>query len=89
MAAKVKISRPYSNGLIRVWGWIPEEAEVYKNGWNRDKVAQTIHDHLKTNYTLLVWREMNSTRDAAAPNNSDAQVFLRGLLESKEDGDAA
>jgi CRISPR-associated protein Cmr1 len=89
MAAKVKVSRPYGDGLMRVWGWIPEEADVYKNGWNRDKVAQAIHKHLTTNYALQVWREMNSTRDTVAPGESDAGAFLRSLLGVMEGGNAA
>lgn len=78
-AAKVKMSRPYNN-QIRVWGWIPERAKVYRNPWNRDAIVGAIHKHLKTNYTLQVWREMNSPRDTVTPNNGDALAFLRGLL---------
>lgn len=88
MAAKVKISRPYSGGLIRVWGWIPEKAGVYTDRWDRDKVVDAIYQHLKAGYTLQVWREMNSTRDTVTPNAGDAKVFLRSLLGLKENGDA-
>jgi CRISPR-associated protein Cmr1 len=83
MAAKVKISRPYSDGLMRVWGWIPEEASVYQGAWNRNTIVDAIYQHLKTNYTLQVWREMNSPRDSVVPHNSDAQVFLQSLLGLK------
>lgn len=87
IAAKVKISRPYENDkLMRVWGWIPEEADVYKNGWNREKVVDAIYQHLTANYTLHDWREMNSMRDTKTPNISDAKVFLRSLLQLQEDG---
>jgi CRISPR-associated protein Cmr1 len=90
IAAKVKISRSYDNGkLMRVWGWIPEEANLYKNGWNREKIVDAIHQHLKTNYTLQVWREMNSMRDTETPSIDNPQTFLHGLLVLKEDGDAA
>ena len=81
IAAKVKMSRPYNGGReIRVWGWIPEGANVYKGSWNRNAVADAIYQHLSTNYNLKVWREMNSPRDTATPNNSDAQAFLQSLL---------
>lgn len=89
MASKIKVSRHYGGGLLRVWGWIPEQANVYRNRWSRDTVAQAIHDHLQTNYTLQVWREFNSPRDSVVPNGSDAAVFLRGLLGLEEAGDAA
>lgn len=80
MAAKIKISRPYRDGLMRVWGWIPEKAAVYRNSWNRDRVVQAIHDYLRTNYTVDVWREMSSERDSVTPNQSDAKAFLLSLL---------
>lgn len=89
MASKIKISRPYGNSQLRVWGWIPEQATQYRNSWSRDTVAQAIHDHLRTNHTLQVWREFNSSRDSVAPNSGDAAVFLRGLLGLEETGDAA
>lgn len=84
IAAKVKMSRPYGESVMRVWGWIPEEADAYKGVWNREKVVAAIHQHLQTNYTLQVWREMNSTRDTVAPSTSDAQAFLRNLLSLEE-----
>ena len=89
MAAKIKMSRPYGDGLMRVWGWIPEQADVYGRSWNRESVVQAIYDHLNTNYTMQVWREMNSLRDTAASNNSDAQAFLRDLLAIEEEDNAA
>lgn len=89
MAAKVKMSRPYDDGLIRVWGWIPEQAKVYRDSWDRNTVVKAIYQHLNVNYTLQVWREMDSTRDTATPNNGDAQAFLRDLLAIEEEDDAA
>lgn len=81
IASKVKMSRPYDSSMrMRVWGWIPEEARVYRNGWSRERVVEKIHDHLNTSCTLHVWREMNSTRDTIMPNNGDAKAFLRSLL---------
>ncbi len=90
IAAKVKMSRPYDNGrLMRVWGWIPEKANVYSDSLGRDAVVKAIHDHLETNYELKVWREMNSTRDTVRPNNDDTRVFLHELLTIGEEDDAA
>lgn len=83
MAAKIKISRPYEENkttVMRVWGWIPEEADVYKNGWGRKEVVDMIYQHLSKHYTLQVWREMNPQRDTVTPNESNAQTFLRSLL---------
>ncbi len=84
MASKIKMSRPYGKGLMRVWGWIPTEAKEYKNGWNREAVVQSIFDHLRTNYTLDVWREMCSSRDTVIAENSDPKAFLKSLLGLKE-----
>ncbi len=84
MAAKVKMSRPYGNRLMRVWGWIPEQAEVYQGFWDRDSVVGAIHEHLRTRYSLEVWREMNSPRDTETPNNGDFREFLRSLLRLEE-----
>jgi CRISPR-associated protein Cmr1 len=89
MASKIKVSRPYGDGLLRVWGWIPEKATQYDLGWSRDKIAQAIHDHLQSNYTLRVWREFNSPRDTVAPHSGDAKMFLRSLLGLEEADDAA
>jgi CRISPR-associated protein Cmr1 len=89
MAAKIKISRPYENDkLMRVWGWIPEEADVYKNGWNREKIVDAIYQHLTANYTLHDWREMNSVRDTVKPKEGNVQTFLRSLLGLQESSDA-
>ena len=88
MATKVKMSRPYGDGLMRVWGWIPEQAEAYYDSWNRDKVVGAIYKHLSTNYTLQVWREMNSPRDSVTPNNGDVKAFLQSLLGLGGEDDA-
>ena len=84
MAAKVKMSRPYKNGTqIRVWGWIPEQADVYE-GWGRESVVQAIYDYLSKNYTLQVWREMNSPRETVSLYG-DALEFLESLLTWEEE----
>lgn len=85
MAAKVKISRPYDEGIIRVWGWIPEAeyagyAGHYVKPYDRDRVMGVIWNHLNVNYSISVWREMNSPRDTVLANNSDAVGFLQSLL---------
>lgn len=84
MAAKIKMSRPYANGLIRVWGWVPEEAVDYSNQWDRDKVVGAIFDHLCKQYKVQIWREMGSDRDTVMGNNNDARKFLRSLLDIEE-----
>ncbi|OYD86912.1 type III-B CRISPR module RAMP protein Cmr1 [Nostoc sp. 'Peltigera membranacea cyanobiont' 213] len=85
MAAKIKISRSYNNEkLIRVWGWIPEKAEVYKNGWDREKIVNDIYKHLVVNYTLHIWRETDSTRDTETPLISEVTIFLHSLLQLQE-----
>jgi len=84
MAAKIKMSRPYGSGLMRVWGWLPEEADVYNNQWDRDKVVGAIFNHLRKHYTVHVWREMGSPRDTVMPGNNDAKEFLRSLLGIEE-----
>lgn len=80
IAAKVKTSRPYGGGWIRVWGWIPEDAEVYDNSWDRNRVVDTIYQHLDKNYAIEIWREMNSSRDHVRPNESNPHNFLGSLL---------
>lgn len=81
MAAKVKMSRPFNDGQeMRVWGWIPEEANAYKGSWNRNTIVDAIYEHLGKNYNLQVWREMNSPRDPVTSTISDTKAFLQSLL---------
>jgi len=84
MAAKVKISCPYDDGLMRVWGWIPEEADCYNEHWDRSRIVAAIHSHLITHYNLEVWREMSSARDTVIPNTTGSEKFLKSLLGLKE-----
>lgn len=85
IAAKVKMSRPYNGGRkIRVWGWIPEELQSDHDFKNRNVVVQAIHQHLKDNYIVQVWREMNSARDTIVPNSNNALAFLQTLLGLEE-----
>lgn len=83
-AAKVKISRPYGEGVMRVWGWIPEEADRYNCSWDRNRIVEIIHAHLTTSYNVQFWREMGSLRDTVAPNTVDATKFLQSLLGIEE-----
>jgi len=85
IASKVKVSRPYSDGLIRVWGWIPETAREYGGDWNREKVVNKIYNYVTEKYSLLVWREVNSPRDTIEPGNSDVKRFLKSLLGLQEE----
>jgi CRISPR-associated protein Cmr1 len=80
-ASKIKISRPYDNEkLIRVWGWIPQKSEFYKNGWDREKIVDKIHKHLADNYQIPTWR--------AQKNQDNPEAFLSSLLGLQEDSDA-
>jgi len=88
-AAKVKMSRPYGNNQMRVWGWIPEQADVWASKWDREKVVSAIHQYLNANYKIETWREINSSRDTVMPNCTDVQVLLQSLLSVEEEDDAA
>ncbi len=81
IATKVKISRPYNDRReIRIWGWIPEKVDVNSMEWNREEIMMSIYDHLSKNYTIQIWREMNSQRDTVIQNLSEPKAFLRSLL---------
>ena len=82
-AAKIHMSRPYADGIIRVWGWVPNKADVWNNKWNRDNVLIQIKSHLVTNYQLRSWREFNNSRDTNQ-QYTDARAFLHSLWEGKE-----
>jgi CRISPR-associated protein Cmr1 len=85
IAAKIKISRAYEDGkLMRVWGWVPDKADVYKNGWSREKIVDAIYQHLAAHYMFDDWREMNSTRDTVKKNESNAQALLFSLFKLQE-----
>ncbi len=89
IAAKVKISLPYHECKeIRVWGWIPKQASVYQNSWNRDKVVNEIYKHLKANYNLKIWREINSPRDTLNPKKDNVFTFLQDLMVNKNEDNA-
>lgn len=81
--AKIKISRPYDNGIVRIWGWIPEKAASVKN-WDRNTVLNAVHNHLKEYYELEIWREFNSERDTESKNNDDIRQYLGSLLGVRE-----
>lgn len=78
IAAKIKMSRPYGDGVIRIWGWIPEICAYYNGVWNRDSILDKIYSHIATNYTINYWREYDSPRDSR--NYSDINDYLSQLL---------
>lgn len=82
MAAKIKMSHPYSDGLMRVWGWIPELPHGI--AMSRNDVISEIHNHLTNHYTIKCWREMNSDRDTQTKQQTDASAFLRSLLQGED-----
>jgi CRISPR-associated protein Cmr1 len=82
MAAKIKMSHPYSDGLMRVWGWVPELPQGVE--MSRNDVISEIHNHLTNHYTIKCWREMNSDRDTQTKQQTDASAFLRSLLQVED-----
>jgi|GEM_PF-717528 len=92
MAAKIKMSRPYilsdhDHYAIRLWGWIPEEAEEaeeYQSQWNSEKTKNMIYDYLQKNYDLQVndWQAFQHPAISTQPLNMD--YFLSDLLCVKE-----
>lgn len=78
MAAKIKMSHPYGDGLMRVWGWVPDLPG--SAAMQREEVLIEIHKHLDSNYALECWREMNSERDTWTKHQADASTFLHSLL---------
>lgn len=80
IAAKIKMSAPYSGGLVRVWGWVPEESEGYRSGWSRGNVVGIIHSELRECSDIELWREFDSPRDTVTPGNRDVKSFVRSLL---------
>lgn len=83
IAAKIHMSRPYANGVIRVWGWVPVEADVWNDKWNRDGVLTKIKNYLASNYALITWREFNNARDLNH-QYPDIREFLYSLWEGKK-----
>jgi len=85
IAAKVKLSRPYEDGQIRVWGWVPREASVYSKKCNKESILQSIYGHINSQYSIKSWHEMNSTRDKIYKNQDDPLIFLKSLLIDADD----
>ncbi|NTV46399.1 MAG: type III-B CRISPR module RAMP protein Cmr1, partial [Chlorobiales bacterium] len=83
IAAKIHMSRPYADGVIRVWGWVPVDADVWNSKWNRDSVLTKIKNHLASNYALKTWREFNNARDKNQ-QYSDIRAFLHSLWEGNK-----
>ncbi|MBP6472230.1 MAG: type III-B CRISPR module RAMP protein Cmr1 [Chloroflexi bacterium] len=83
MGSKIFMSRPYADNLIRVWGWIPEQASAWNSTWNRQKALTALNAHLKSKYTLKTWREFDSPRDTSQ-QHTDVQAFLNSLWEGQE-----
>jgi CRISPR-associated protein Cmr1 len=79
IAAKVHMSRPYNDGCIRVWGWLPENAREFQGVWNREAVLNAVKSHLSTQYSLQVWREFSSQRDTV-DRFSNIHLYLNSLL---------
>jgi CRISPR-associated protein Cmr1 len=83
IGSKIFMSRPYANGLMRVWGWVSKQADIWNSNWDRESVLTQIRNHLRTNYQLVTWREFNSLRDTNQ-QHTDMQKFLHSLWEGEE-----
>lgn len=80
IGSKIHISRPYHDGLIRAWGWIPEQADEYQRNWDRESVTSYIYSAMSNSNDIELWREMNSPRDTEHKDLSDVDGFIRSLL---------
>lgn len=89
MASKVKTSLPDEQGLMRVWGWVPEDAKVYNqhNGhWDRESALETIRAFFhgeNTNDDAWEWRAFESPHNTNPQEHTDIQSYIRDLLRTK------
>lgn len=80
VAAKIKMTLPYGSGnRMRVWGWLPPQANAYNSYWDRDKIFDAVKVHLQGIDPNMTWREFNSPRDTIN-QESDICHFLAGML---------
>lgn len=78
MATKIRMSRA-DGGIMRVWGWIPNE--LPEGSKPRNLVLDTLSGAIKTYGSILQWREFNTTRDKVTGNETDFDAYLASLLE--------
>lgn len=79
-ASKIFFSQEV-NGVMRVWGWIPELPKQF-SGVSRDQILREIHATIQDFGNIVSWREFDSDRDTVG-KKSDSKAFLRSLLEEK------
>jgi len=68
------------NGVMRVWGWIPELPADFKI--IRDQVLEEIKQAISSFGKIVSWREFNSDRDTCG-KQSDISAYLGSLLEER------
>ncbi|PWH13959.1 MAG: type III-B CRISPR module RAMP protein Cmr1 [Anaerolineae bacterium] len=80
-ASKVFFSQMV-DGVMRVWGWIPDVPSENFPGISRDQVLVKIKEAIEAYGEVVSWREFNSERDTFG-KESDGKAFLCSLLEDK------
>ncbi len=75
-ASKVCCSQAVQ-GIMHVWGWIPEELPHA----SREAVMDHIKGTLKESGCIRSWREYGSPRDTVLPSPPDRAAFLASLLQ--------
>jgi len=68
------------NGVMRVWGWIPELPADFQI--TRDQVLEEIKQAISSFGQIVSWREFNSNRDTRG-KLSDISEYLLSLLEER------
>jgi len=85
IASKIKVSRHDSDGIIRVWGFIPSNIVTCNDTTSPSEIKAKIYALLKNTkpkFTLKIWREFNSIRDNQTPSQTDIHAFINSLLHS-------
>lgn len=76
-ASKISVTQTV-NGVLRVWGWIPEGIPV--SNVTRDQVVDEVYGTLRSCGRLDCWREFNSARDTVS-RQPDIATYLSELLK--------
>ncbi|MDI7277050.1 MAG: type III-B CRISPR module RAMP protein Cmr1 [Anaerolineae bacterium] len=77
-ASKVWCSQAV-NGVMSVWGWVPDEVPHAARGAVVEHIAAT----LEASGNVRSWREYNSPRDTVLPSSPDREAFVASLLEKE------
>lgn len=83
--AKIMMSRPYANNIMRIWGWVPEVFVISQgrreNKIPQDKILRHIQSHLENNYFLDDWRAFKT--QSVQESYDTPLMFLHSLLGDK------